>query len=246
MELLPEFWNNDWLRRLKLVVTGNIIDYSSERVVKRLKVNPDYFSEVLRAAAEAPFAIDCYEAFCETVIDGTPKEIVWLTDNDGEVIFDIAFVQDLLECGHRITIVGKGENASNDITVDDLHEMASYPQFHELQTAIREGTVRLMSSGAKTIGTNLYHGTPEFFNALLEADLVISKGQGNFFTTPGWAKDTFYLLLSKGMTAEQSTGVVADRRLPVDGLILAYLPGGTARIGTLRELCSRNNYSSRF
>ena len=238
LELLPEFWDNDWLRRLKLVVTGNIIDYSSERVVKRLKANPDYFSEVLRAAAEAPFAIDCYEAFCETVIDGTPKEIVWLTDNDGEVIFDIAFVQDLLECGHRITIVGKGENASNDITVDDLHEMASYPQFHELQTAIREGTVRLMSSGAKTIGTNLYHGTPEFFNALLEADLVISKGQGNFFTTPGWAKDTFYLLLSKGMTAEQSTGVVADRRLPVDGLILAYLPGGTARIGTLRELCS--------
>ena len=87
LELLPEFWDNDWLRRLKLVVTGNIIDYSSERVVKRLKANPDYFSEVLRAAAEAPFAIDCYEAFCETVIDGTPKEIVWLTDNDGEVIF---------------------------------------------------------------------------------------------------------------------------------------------------------------
>ena len=246
LQLLPEFWDNDWLRRLKLVVTGNIIDYSSERVVKRLKENPDYFSEVLRAAAEAPFAIDCYEAFRETVIDGTPKEIVWLTDNDGEVIFDIAFVQDLLECGHRITIVGKADNASNDVTVDDLHEIANYPQFHELQTSIRVGIVRLMSSGAKTIGTNLYQGTPEFFNALLEADLVISKGQGNFFTTPGWAKDTFYLLLSKGLTAEQSTGIVADRRPRVDGLILAYLPGGTERVATLRELCSRNDHSNRF
>ena len=237
LELLPAFWDNDWLRRLKLVVCGNIIDYSSERVMKRLNANPDYFSEVLRAAVEAPFSIDCYEIFRERVINGTPKDIVWLVDNDGEVIFDIAFVQDLVECGHRITIVGKVDNASNDVTLADLHEIANYPQFQELQTAIRKGTVKLMSSGAKTIGTNLYHGTAEFFNALLESDLVISKGQGNFFTTPGWGKDTFYLLLSKGMIAEASTGVVADRSLPVDGLILAYLPSGTERVATLRELC---------
>ena len=242
LALLPEFWNNDWLRRLKLVVTGNIVDYNSERVMKRLKANPGYFSEVLRAAVEAPFAIDCYEIFREKVIDATPQEILWMADNDGEVIFDIAFIQDLVECGHRITVVGKAENASNDVSLADLHEIVDYPQFRELRSAIGKGAVRLMSSGAKTIGTNLYHGTPEFFNALLEADFVISKGQGNFFTTPGWKKDTFYLLLSKGLTAEQSTGVVADRSLPIDGLILAYLPGGTDRVATLRELCSRHGF----
>ena len=242
LALLSEFWNNDWLRRLKLVVTGNIVDYNSERVMKRLKANPGYFSEVLRAAVEAPFAIDCYEIFREKVIDATPQEILWMADNDGEVIFDIAFIQDLVECGHRITVVGKAENASNDVSLADLHEIVDYPQFRELRSAIGKGAVRLMSSGAKTIGTNLYHGTPEFFNALLEADFVISKGQGNFFTTPGWKKDTFYLLLSKGLTAEQSTGVVADRSLSIDGLILAYLPGGTDRVATLRELCSRHGF----
>ena len=242
LALLPEFWNNDWLRRLKLVVTGNIVDYNSERVMKRLKANPGYFSEVLRAAVEAPFAIDCYEIFREKVIDATPQEILWMADNDGEVIFDMAFIQDLVGCGHRITVVGKAENASNDVSLADLHEIVDYPQFRELRSAIGKGAVRLMSSGAKTIGTNLYHGTPEFFNALLEADFVISKGQGNFFTTPGWKKDTFYLLLSKGLTAEQSTGVVADRSLPIDGLILAYLPGGTDRVATLRELCSRPGF----
>ena len=237
LELLPEFSDTDWLRRLKLVVCGNIIDYSSERVMKRLKANPDYFSEVLRAAVEAPLAIDCYDTFLERVVNGTSQEIVWLVDNDGEVIFDIAFVQDLIGCGHRITVVGKADNASNDATLADLHEIVNYPQFRELQSAIRDGIVKLMSSGAKTIGTNLYQGTPEFFNALLEADLVISKGQGNFFTTPGWVKDTFYLLLSKGMMAEQSTGVVADRNLPVDGLILAYVPAGTRRDAPLLDIC---------
>ena len=236
LALLPEFWKEDWLTRLKLVVAGNIIDYSSERVVKKLKANPDYFSESLRAAVETAFSIDGYKVFCEKVIDAEPQQILWLADNDGEVIFDIAFIQDLVECGHRITIVGKVDNASNDATLADLREIINLPQFRELQTAVQDGVVKLMSSGAQTIGTNLYQGTPEFFNALLEADLVISKGQGNFFTTPGWKKDTFYLLLSKGVTAEQSTGVIADRDLLIDGLILSYVPGGTKRIAPLREL----------
>ena len=116
------------------------------------------------------FAIDCYEAFCEKVLDGTPQQILWLADNDGEVVFDIAFVQELVKCGHHISIVGKADNASNDATLADLHEIVNYSQFRELQTAIQEGIVKLMSSGAKTIGTNLYQGSPEFFNALLEAE----------------------------------------------------------------------------
>lgn len=236
LALLPEFWKDDWLTRLKLVVAGNIIDYSSERVVKKLKADPDYFSKSLRAAVETSFSIDCYRVFYEKVIDAAPQQILWLADNDGEVIFDIAFIQDLIECGHCITIVGKVDNASNDATLADLWEIVNLPQFGELQTAVQAGVVKLMSSGAQTIGTNLYQGTPEFFNALLAADLVISKGQGNFFTTPGWAKDTFYLLLSKGVTAERSTGVIADRNLLIDGLILSYVPGGTKRDVPLREL----------
>ena len=242
LDLLPEFWDNNWLTRLKLVVAGNIIDYSSERVVKKLKANPDYFSEALRAAVETSFAIDCYDAFREKVIDGKPQQILWLADNDGEVIFDIAFIQELMACGHYISVVGKADNASNDATLSDLHAIINYPQFHELQAALRDGTLQLLSSGAITIGTNLYQATPEFVNALSAADLVISKGQGNFYTTPGWTKDTFYLLLSKGLTAERSTGVVADRSLPIDGMILAYLPGGTKRVAPLNELCARNGF----
>ena len=263
----------DWLKRLKLVVAGNIIDYSSARVVAKLKENRNYFSEALRAAVEMPFAIDCFEQFREMVIGSAPagygdvsfslqfdwkvndsssKQILWLADNDGEAVFDIAFIQGLVELGHRVCIVGKADNASNDATVADLRDIASYSQFFRhisvgnreselqfrvFQAAIRDGVVTFISSGSKTIGTNLYQATPEFANAVMEADLVISKGQGNFFTTFGWAKDTFYLLLSKGLTAEQSTGVVADKTLPVDGLILAYVPGGTKPNGTLRDIC---------
>ena len=238
LELLPEFWDDKWLTRLKLVVAGNVIDYSSARVVQKVNANPDYFSQALRAAVDTPFAIDCYDLFQDKVLDASPQQIVWLADNDGEIIFDIAFIQDLIQCGHRLCIVGKADNASNDVTLADLQDITRHPQFEALQRAMQDGIVTLISSGAKTIGTNLYNATPEFINALLDADLVISKGQGNFFTTPGWYKDTFYLLMSKGLTAERSTGVIADRNLPVDGLILGYLPGGTKRVTPLCDLCN--------
>lgn len=238
LDLIPEFWDDNWLTRLKLVVAGNVIDYSSARVVQKVNDNPEYFSQALSAAVETPFAIDCYNQFSGKVINDNPQKILWLADNDGEIIFDIALIQDLIQCGHQICIVGKVDNASNDVTLADLHEITKYPQFAELQHAIRDGVVQLMSSGAKTIGTNLYNASPEFINALIDTDLVISKGQGNFFTTPGWYKDTFYLLMSKGMTAEKTTGVVADKNLPVDGLILAYLPSGTKRDAPLLELCN--------
>ncbi len=237
LELMPKFWNDNWLTRLKLVVAGNVIDYSSSRVVEKVNSNPRYFTEALSAAVETPFAIDYFDKFVKKVIDAPPQQILWLADNDGEIIFDLAFIQDLLKCGHQICIVGKVENASNDVTLDDLNDLSNYPQFEYLKTAIQDGNVTLISSGSKTIGTNLYRSSPEFINALLESDIVISKGQGNFFTTPGWKKDTFYLLMSKGVTAERTTGVVANKDLPVDGLILAYLEAGTERNKTLMELC---------
>jgi len=71
----------------------------------------------------------------------------------------------------------------------------------------------------------------------LNADLVISKGQGNFFTTRGLRRDTFYLLMSKGVTAEESTGIVADHSKLIDGLILGYVPAGTHYPGTLAGFC---------
>ena len=235
--LINEFSECNWLERLKLITTANIIDYSSARVVARIQEYPDYFSLTLREAIKMPFVIDCYEKFESTVIKGESKRLIWLIDNDGEAIFDLWVIQMLADCGHQITVVGKGCPASNDATLDDLREIVAHPCFQELQEQIQFGDVSLISSGSKTIGTNLYQATGEFANALLDADVVISKGQGNFYTTQGLKRDSFHLLLSKGVTAERSTGVVVNRDEVVDGLILAYVPSGTRLTGTLKQFC---------
>ena len=239
--LLVQFSDCDWLERLKLVIAANIIDYSSARVVAKLRENPDYFNLVLQEAIHASLAIDCFDRFQSIVIEGDPKHLVWLIDNDGESVFDLWLIESLAEHGHQITVVGKAEPATNDATLDDLRDLTTHPHFQKLREQIAVGDVHLISSGSNTVGTNLYQGTGEFANALLDADLVISKGQGNLYTTLGLKKDTFYLLLSKGVTAERLTGVIPDQNQVIDGLILAYVPGGTRLDRTLKEFCTKNN-----
>ncbi len=238
INLLSQFSDCDWLERLKLAIAANIIDYSNARVVAKLRENPDYFNLVFREAPRASLAIDCFGQFQSTVIEGKPQCLLWLIDNDGESVFDLSLIETLAERGHQITVVGKAEPATNDATLDDLRELTGHPHFQKLQEQIAVGDVRLISSGSNTVGTNLYQATGEFANALLDADLVISKGQGNLFTTSGLKKDTFYLLLSKGVTAERLTGVVPDQSRVIDGLILAYVPGGTRLDRTLKEFCT--------
>ena len=237
INLLAQFPNCDWLERLKLVIAANIIDYSSARVVAKLRETPDYFSLVLQEAIHASLAIDCFGQFRSTILEDKPKRLLWLIDNDGESVFDLWLIEAIAEHGHQITVVGKAEPATNDATLDDLRDLTTHPHFHKLREQITVGDVHLISSGSNTVGTNLYQGTGEFANALLDADLVISKGQGNLFTTLGLKKDTFYLLLSKGVTAERLTGVAPDPSQVIDGLILAYVPGGTRLDRTLKEFC---------
>ena len=225
------------MEQMRLVIAANVIDYSSATVIPRLEGQPDYFNRVLHEAVYAPYAINCFEQFMSLVVDEHPKRIVWLTDNDGEAVFDLWFIQTFLPLGHHITIVGKAAPASNDATLADLDEIVAHQQFEDLRKAIDCGDVSLCSSGSKTIGTNLHQATPSFVNALLDADFVIAKGQGNFYTTQGLRRDTLYLLLSKGVTAERFTGVKPDPNEVVDGLILAYLPAGTKLESTLAEFC---------
>ena len=228
----------EWLERLKLVIAANIIDYSSAWVVAKLDENPDYFAHVLREAIHAPLSIDCFHRFHTMVVTGEPKRLIWLIDNDGEAVFDLWLIQMLAGRGHQITVAAKAAPTSNDVTFDDLREISGHLLFRPLQEKIATGDVSIISSGSRTIGTNLHQATPEFANALLDADVVISKGQGNFYTTQGLKKAAFYLLLSKGLTAERATGVAADRNKVVDGLILAYVPGGTRLDRPLKEFCA--------
>lgn len=225
-----------WDALLRLDIAANLIDFTSARVLERVRERPDYFIEAMQAAVVAPLAIDSQAEFQARLFNGETKRVLWLTDNDGETVFDLWILSRLAEVGHHLTIAARSTPSSNDATVEDVRRALEHPLFLAVRNAEREGRMALIASGSNTAGTNLYRATPEFVHALQNADVVIAKGQGNWYTLQGLKKDCFFAMMSKGVTAERSTGVIADPDAPVDGLIFAFVPKDSAWNGTLKAI----------
>ncbi|MAF11451.1 hypothetical protein CMK11_13455 [Candidatus Poribacteria bacterium] len=224
--------SRDWPELLRLDVAANLIDLTSVRMLERMRSHPGFLAESLAEAGSITPAIDSTRRFMERLTEGNPSRVLWLTDNDGETVFDLHVVRRLLDEGHVVVVAAKSAAASNDATRGDVLAAA-----RGIGLDIgAEPRLSVIASGSTTVGTNLFWATPEFVHALRECDVVISKGQGNWYTTRGLRKDTFCMLMSKGMTAEKTTGIVAPRETPLAGLIVAHVSRDAVWSGSLREL----------
>jgi damage-control phosphatase, subfamily I len=95
------------------------------------------------------------------------QNIFYLTDNTGEIIFDLFVIEKLRELGKMIVIGSKSEPILNDVTAEEVRNMSSNP---------------VLPTGA-VVGTTLEDIGPEASKLLFDPDwLVISKGMGNFET----------------------------------------------------------------
>ncbi|VVB72409.1 Uncharacterised protein [uncultured archaeon] len=95
------------------------------------------------------------------------KNIFYLTDNSGEVIFDLFVIENLKEMGKHVVIGSKSEPILNDVTVQELEGMTG-------NKVVPTGSV---------VGTALEHLNPEARKLLFDPDwLILSKGMGNFET----------------------------------------------------------------
>ncbi len=93
--------------------------------------------------------------------------IFYLTDNSGEVVFDLFVIEKLREMGKSVIIGSKSEPVLNDVTVDELKAMTD---------------VEVIPTGS-VVGTSIEHLSPEASALLFDKEwLVLSKGMGNFET----------------------------------------------------------------
>ncbi|HEX2993826.1 MAG TPA: ARMT1-like domain-containing protein, partial [Anaerolineales bacterium] len=99
------------------------------------------------------------------------NKVVYFTDNCGEVVFDRLFVETLLnEYRPQITFVTRSVPVLNDVTV-------------ELAESVGLGKLgRVMGNGIAEPfpGTLLNRVSPEVRQLVEDADLIISKGVGNY------------------------------------------------------------------
>jgi uncharacterized protein with ATP-grasp and redox domains len=140
---------------LRLSIAGNIIDFA---------VNDNFnLHATLERVLRAPFAID-HSELLKSALDKA-RSVLYLGDNAGEIVFDKLFIETI---GHPgLVYAVRGAPVINDATIED----AEYVGMSEV--------ARVVSNGFDAPSTVLSESSDEFRELFREADLIISKGQGN-------------------------------------------------------------------
>ena len=115
------------------------------------------------------------------------KNLVYLIDNCGEIVLDKIFMEYLIKEYPflNITAVVRGADTLNDATLVDAQAIGL------------DKIVNTLSNGTAIPGTDMEEISPITKKALLDADVVISKGQGNFETMFGEGLNTYFMFLCK-------------------------------------------------
>jgi uncharacterized protein with ATP-grasp and redox domains len=161
---------------VRLAIAGNVMDFG---IYSSLD-DADVVKVADRALADR-WDAGCLEEFAQAVSDA--REILYLGDNAGEIVFDRLLIEELPH--EKVTVAVKGSPVLNDATREDA-EMVGLTRF-----------VKVIENGSDAPGTILEDCSAEFCQRFEHSDLVIAKGQGNYESLSGIGKEVFFLLKVK-------------------------------------------------
>jgi uncharacterized protein with ATP-grasp and redox domains len=173
------------LTSVELAIAGNIIDYG---VKNSLNVNQELeriLSDEQQKIQHEEAGFFQFNAFKAALKQA--KNILYLADNAGEIVFDRVLLEVILEeyPKTKIWFAVKDKPAINDALIQDA-----------VDCGIPE-VAQVISSGSDAPGTLLPFCSKSFRKIFQDADMVISKGQGNYETLSGEERPIFFLLLAK-------------------------------------------------
>lgn len=165
---------------IKYVSAGNYIDFSAVA-----NVNEQTLDILLERVKGENVPEEEYTHFKEDL--KRANRLVYLTDNCGEIVLDKLFVKCLKEKypNLEITAIVRGEAVINDATMEDAREVGLTDM------------VPCIGNGNAAPGTILKRLSPQATQILSEADVIISKGQGNFESLFGEGLNPYYIFLCK-------------------------------------------------
>ena len=142
----------------RVAVSGNVID---------LGVNQEYdLQKEIKNIFELNFKYNDFDKFQSEL--NNAKSIVYLADNAGENVFDEILIEVLKNYVDTIYYFVRGKPIINDVTKEDLAGLEI------------EKLAEIIDTGVSTPGFNLKFANKLSKKLFYEADMVISKGMGNF------------------------------------------------------------------
>ncbi len=151
---------------VSLSVLGNSLDFfrDPQEALDRI---PDQLQKGLSFYRDQ---VDRLEAF----LDKGPALVLYLSDNSGEIFFDIPLYNYIRERSHRTVLVVKGGPSLNDLTRKELNNWGLEAEFDEV-----------VDTGTDGAGVDWGQVSESFLSLVEEADLIVSKGMANFETLYG-------------------------------------------------------------
>lgn len=164
--------DNKLLMAIRIAIAGNIIDFGVDKKF-------DLVEDVMKITKQ-DFAIYDFISFEKQL--RIAENILYIGDNAGESVFDKILIEEL---GKPVTYVVREIPVINDVTIEDA-----------LNSGLGE-VAEIISSGTTAPGTilNLCHYS--FIERFNQADMVISKGQGNYEGLSEVNRSVFFLLKAK-------------------------------------------------
>lgn len=180
-EILDES-DNRLLDAVKLAIAGNIIDLG---VTKTFNIEEDILKSLHK-----DLTVNHFDTFKKYIKES--KNILYLGDNAGEAVFDKLLVE---EMGKPVTFAVREKPVINDITKKEATMVGI------------DKVARVISSGTSAPGTVLDTCNDQFLQLFNEADMIISKGQGNYEALSAIDRPIFFLLKAKCEVIANDIGV---------------------------------------
>lgn len=167
---------------VRIAIAGNVIDLGMD---KDFHIERD-LNDILKQA----FAVCDIEEFRLALKKA--KHILYLGDNAGESVFDRLLIETM---GKPVSYVVRGRPIINDVTEQDAIDSGL------------DKVAEIVSSGSPAPATILHLCTPDFIRRFERADMIISKGQGNYEGLSETRRPVFFLLKAKCPVIARDIGV---------------------------------------
>ena len=185
MEDILDESDDPLLDAVKISIAGNIIDLGA---AKTFNIEED----ILKSLHE-DLKINDFPEFKKALKNS--KNIVYLGDNSGEAVFDKLLIEQI---GKPMFFAVRKQPIINDITKKEAAMIGI------------DEVANVVSSGTSAPGTVLNTCNSDFIEILENADMIISKGQGNYESLSDTNYPIFFLLKAKCGVIARDIGVEED------------------------------------
>ncbi len=169
------------LRAVQYAMIGNFIDFGAMK-----NVDADKLREFLDDAYKTEVDKDVLESLRKEI--SAAKRMVYFADNCGEIVADKVLMRTIhkLNPHIHITAIVRGGPVFNDATMDDA-----------MQVRLSDVADEVIGNGTDIPGTVLNKVSDETVNAVNNAELFISKGQGNYESLSDTGLNIYYIFMCK-------------------------------------------------